>query len=217
MQFQNRKSSCLKLIKSMALIFIVLGLSLSMSACEDDDGASAPEDEMTAQDFVDRGWDRFESDNYTAALDDFKGALNMDSRHADALNGAGWASGRLNGQLTQAYNYFRDCLSIDTLRWDGLGGWAFVCYQRELWQEALDKANSLLNSKPRWRFLHESEIDFIDLRLMTSAAYFNLGQYSESYMIIKTYLNPSFETDIDTQSGRRELLEEIERLRLLHG
>ena len=79
-----------------------------------------------------------------------------------------------------------------------------------------ENAELLLEEKPGWRFLHEVTLDFNDVRLMISAAQYNLGNYTESLDTIRM-LNPEFEADVSTVSGRRELLEEIERLRLIHG
>ncbi len=190
-------------------------LIAGVTGCEKDEGDDASQ--MSAQALLERGWDRFENMDYTAALSDFQAVMQQDPNLSDGWNGAGWSTGRLNGRLGESENYFAGCLQRDTTRYDALGGWAFVAYQSNDYISALNKADSLLHRRSGWRFLHQPDIDYHDVRLMMAAAYYNLEEYANSLNVVVLYLNPSFEADTNTSAGRRELLDEIERLRQIYG
>ncbi|MDP8228123.1 MAG: hypothetical protein P9M15_01570 [Candidatus Electryoneaceae bacterium] len=199
-----------------SLLAAVCMLLLITVGCSDDDGGTTGP-ELSAQELVDEGWDKFEEDDWNGALTDFRSAIDRDINLSDAYNGAGWASGKSPDGLNNAADYFDVSLQKDTTRYDALGGWAFVVYQQGEWQLSIEKAEYVLHRRPGWRFLHQSSLDFNDLRLMMTTAWCNLDNYDTAYNIVIDYLNPTFETDITTPEGRRELLEEIERLRRIYG
>ncbi len=200
----------------LAAVVLIGCLSLTFTGCGGEDGgAQGPE--LTADEFVEIGWEAFERYDYASALEHFQAAIGRDATHSDALNGAGWSSGRLPGMMETAADYFARSLASDTTEYDALGGWAFVEYSLEEWHSALNKADSLMHRRPRWMFLHEPTVDFHDIRLLAAKVHYNLGDFTASLDVIVTYLNPSFEADITTEAGRRELLEEIARLGQLYG
>ena len=202
-------------IKRLLTAALALMLIVSLGGCsKDDDGAGS---QLSTLALIERGWDSFENMDYTAALNDFQEVMLQDQNLSDAWNGAGWSAGRLNGRLGESAEYFAGCLQRDTTRYDALGGWAFVAYQSADYNGALQKADSLLHRRSGWRFLHQPSIDFHDVQLMMAAAYYNIEDYASSLNVVVLYLNPSFEADINTTAGRRELLDEIERLRQIYG
>ncbi|MBM3329952.1 MAG: hypothetical protein FJY67_10880 [Calditrichaeota bacterium] len=170
----------------------------------------------TAAEALAAGWDAFETGDYATAHSNFTEATGLDSRLSDAYNGLGWSSGRMPGRLSEAGTHFGRSLGLDTTRYDALGGWAFAVYQSGDYAAAIAKADSLLRRRPGWRFLHQQTIDFRDVKLMMAAAWYQTGNYSASYAVVQE-LNPAFEADVRTPSGRRELMEEIERLRRIYG
>ena len=196
-------------------VLAVTFIALAIAGCGGGEGAQGPA--LTADELTIAGWEAFEEADYSTALGHFQAALEQDASHSDALNGAGWSSGRLPQRLEQATGYFSRSLASDTTRYDALGGWAFVEYSREEWQSALGKADSLLHRRPRWLFLHEPTLDFRDVRLLSAKIYYILGDFDASLEVIVTYLNLTFEADVSTEAGRRELLEEIARLGQLYG
>ena len=48
-------------------------------------------DPTTAVGYANRGWDRFEDDNYSGALSDFNDAIDLDATMGEAYAGQGWA------------------------------------------------------------------------------------------------------------------------------
>lgn len=198
------------------IIPLITGLVLILGGCGDDnnDPISAGD---TPQDVLDRGWIEFEAGNYNAALTDFQTAFERDGTLADALNGSGWASGRMEGNLNEAEDYFSGCLAQDTTMYDALGGWVFIAFQQGNWEGTISKADSLLHRRPGWRFLHEPTIDFYDIYLVIATSYCKFGDYQSALNIVVTYLNPEFEADIVSALGQRELLDEIERLSRIYG
>ncbi len=189
-------------------------LAVGLSGCGGNDEETAP---LAPANLLAQGWDYFENADYVSALNSFRNAFEDNATRVDAYNGAGWSAGKGGGTLTEAADYFRRSWQLDPSHYDALGGWIFVEYQQGGYQSAVNKALSLMNSKPGWRFLHQPSIDFIDIRLVLAASYFYLGEFEQSLQVVKDYLNPSFEADVQTREGQRELLEELERLRGIHG
>ncbi len=205
------------LYRIAGICILAIGLALTTVGCGDDDPSTGPA--LTNDEILDLAWEKFEEGDYSGALAEFQAVTHNDAQMSDGWNGAGWSSARLIGGLNDAAGYFDTALQQDTARYDALGGWAFVVYQQGDWDEAVVKAEALLHRRPGWRFLHEPSLNSDDVYIMIAAAYYNLGgddNYASSYAAVRE-LNPAFETDISTPAGRRELLNEIERLRRLHG
>jgi len=199
------------------LLLTSLTVAIFGVGCSDDEDPTSNEN-LTPTQQVEQAWNYFEEREYTQALREFEDALSRDGRLSDAWNGKGWALGKIpNSRLDEASFAFARALREDTTRYDALGGWAFAVYHQNDWAGAIRKCDSLLYRRPGWRFLHESTLNEDDLQLLKAAAHYNLGEYSSSYEIIVEHLNPAFEADITTPAGRRELLDEIERLRRVNG
>ncbi len=195
----------------MATIFI-----FGISGCSGDDDENV-EETLTTPEYISLGWQLFEVTDYYNALTTFKYAFGSAAENNDAYSGAGWCAGRGADSMNVAAGYFNTAWAGDTTNYDALAGWIFVEYQLGNYQDAIDKSLSLLNSKPGWRFLHETNIDFLDVRLTMAASYYYLGQFTESLDIVITYLNNTFEADVSSRNGQRELLNELERLRGIYG
>ena len=208
-------------LKPALSLLIAVAVLVGFAGCAEDDSPGV-DSELTMADFVDRGWDNFEAGDYLAARADFQTALGRDAGLVDAYNGAGWASGRIIDGLNAAETYFNDCLARDPSKWDAVGGLTFIKLQSAdldsaRLRAALDLGSQLLTAKPRWRFLHDSNLDYKDVLLALAAAWYVLGDYQASYDIVVGRLNPSFEADVSVPTGRRELFAEIERLRQIYG
>lgn len=207
-----------KLMKSIAFYCISsIALIILLWGCSSDD--NNPSETLTAQEVVEIGWTKFENHNYIEAKTEFETAIEMDGNLADAQNGAGWATGRIPGGLQDAKSFFERAITLDSTEFDAKGGLIFIDFQLGEWRQVLKQVDSLLTRLPGWRFLHEPTIDFRDLILTTALCHYNLGEYAKAMEIIlnNSYLNPQFDADISTDSGRRELLEELERLGVIHG
>jgi len=200
-------------LQVISVIAIYGGLFVGCAKDDDDGDGQA----QTAAELTSAGWVKFESGDYVAAAANFQSAVDRNANYSDAYNGLGWTTGRIQSRLNESGGYFARSLALDTTRYDALGGWAFAVYQEGRWGSALSKADSLLRRRPGWRFLHEPTLDFRDMWLMVAAANYNLADYAAAYRAIVEHLNAGFETDINTPAGRRELLEEIERLRRIYG
>jgi len=196
-------------------MFASLGLLLMAAGCGEDEGPSGPK--TTARDEVAQGWKYFADANYQAALEAFTRAIQLDVAHSDAHNGAGWSSGKIPGLLNQASDHFTRSYSLDTTRYDALGGWSFVLYQQQEWVATIAKSDSLLRRRPVWQFLRQPSIDFHDVWLIVASSNCHLGNYERALEIIRIYLNPPFDADATTPAGRREILDEIERLGSIYG
>ena len=199
----------------ITIFLMVLGLMVIAIGCGEDGGPSGPE--VTAESLVEDGWELFAAEEYEAALDRFLDATEKNHNYSDAYNGAGWCSGKIPGLLSEASNHFARSFGLDTTRYDALGGWTFVVYQSGQWDAAIGKADSLLHRRPVWQFLRQPSIDFHDIWLVEASAYCHLGNYDRALEIIIEHLNNSFDADPSTPAGRREILDEIERLGRVYG
>jgi len=202
-------------LRLLVLAASVLSVTVFSGCSSDDDSSGTPV--LTPAEQVEQGWTFFETGEYAKALAEFKAALAKDGTLADAQNGIGWTLGRIPDSLSHAPQWFDRSLRQDTTRYDALGGWAFAVYQLGEWQTAIDKSDYLLRRRPGWRFLHEPTLDETDIRLMQAGANYYLGNYSASLDLVVAHLNSAFEADVSTPTGRRELLDEIERLRRVYG
>jgi tetratricopeptide (TPR) repeat protein len=142
-------------------LVILLPLTLGIVACDNGDDPKA-NDELGVEEIIDLGWNYFSENNYSDALELFEAAISRSGNIADAHNGAGWSHGHMRDGLTQATNSFSNSYSIDTTMYDALGGWAFATFELGNWVSAIEKSDSLLNRRPGWRFLHESNTNFHD-------------------------------------------------------
>lgn len=197
------------------VVCLIICLISGIIGCGKDDDVVGPV--VTPDDITGQGWELFERGEYDSSLVKFQVAIESGNTLSDAHNGAGWSTGRIPGMLNNAGGYFERSLELDTSRYDALGGWTFIVYQQDEWETALDKADFLLRRRPTWRFLHESSLDYNDVRILTASANFKLGRYGTSLEIIIKYLNNSFEADTTSPAGQRAILEEIERLSEIYG
>jgi len=190
------------------------------TGCDKDESTSAPE--ITSPDLIYQGWDLFEDSEYQLALDTFLEAIELNVELTDvfrmyAYTGAGWSCGKIVGRLNDAREYFELSKIDDEILVDALGGWIFVEYLLGEWETSISMSELLLEIRPSWHFFHEKTLDFQDIRLIIALSYYNLGNYDSSLEIVNLFFNSSFETDISTPSGRRALLEELERLSEIYG
>jgi len=199
----------------LAAVALILSPLFLASCGKSEDNATGPT--VTAQDLVDQGWDHYRNQQWQDALNSFLGAMDKNGNLADAYNGAGWVEGQLAGKLNSAADRFARCLQKDSSRYDAIGGWAFVEYQRNNLQSAINKADSLLHRRPLWKFLHQQELDYNDVYLMKAKSQFLLGRYADSYQTVVEHLDSEFSADINTSFGRQQLSDEIERLERIYG
>lgn len=205
-----------RVIAGFLIPLLLLTAVLFVTACDKTEDSPTGSD-MTAQDHIYEGWKRFEEQRWDDALGSFQAAMGSNGNLADAWNGAGWTEGQQTGKLASAANRFAVCLQKDSTRYDAIAGWAFIEYQQNRWQSAINKADSLLHRRPRWKFLHQQQLDFYDIHLMKAKSHYLLGEYTASLDVIKNLLNPEFTADVSTPFGRQLLSDEIERLERIYG
>jgi tetratricopeptide (TPR) repeat protein len=220
MQSVFKRSNKRKLFLSGCLCFILLLFLTIFTGCEKEESISTPE--VTSPDLIYQGWDLFEDSEYQLALDTFLEAIELDVELTDgsrmyAYSGAGWSCGKIPNRINDARTYFELSVVDEIILLDALGGWIFVEYQSGEWETAILMSKSLLESQPAWRFYHEKTLDYQDILLIMALSYYNLGEYNLSLETIILHFNSSFEADISTSAGRRELLEELERLSEVYG
>ncbi len=191
-------------------LILYLLITVMISGCGDTgNGFKPPVKE--AEELVIEGWEKFSYRGYANALEKFKEAITLNADYADAYNGAGWSNARLT-MLTDAINYFTQCLAIDRNFTDAQAGMAFVYNAQKSYQASIDQANSALTGNPAWSFGHDQSLSYLDLRVILAENYFALGNFTGSLNQVRL-LNPSFTSDVNSFEGKTALAEEIERLR----
>ena len=148
---------------------------------------------------------------YTLALNNFKEAIRASDTYIDAYNGAGWTSARLQ-QLSQAADYFSQCLNLDANYNDGLAGNAFLAHARKEYQTAIDNGNKLVANDSNWNFSHDSNIDILGIYLVLAESYFALEDFTNSLLQVQK-IDPTFSVDVSTYEGKAKLADKIEALR----
>ena len=104
-------------------------------------------------------------------------------------SGGGWVSLRL-GMPGQANNNFIaalglyapyiDSLGLTYVHIEILGGYAFTLQALANWVQSNERATSTLALSPTWSFTHDTQFNYLDLRLVRVENNFNMGQFQAS-------------------------------------
>ncbi len=191
-------------------LLLLVSISLAFFACETSNGTDP---DLTADELTQQGWDKFETGDYSEALDNFEKAIEKDNQFTDAHNGAGWASGRLT-LLSDGASFFNNCLSLEPNYTDAIAGLAFIKNAQKEYQQAINMANNLLSVDDQWVFGHDTDINYRDLHLVLAECYFAILDFQNALNQVQK-LDPSFGADLDlsTYEGRAALAAKIERLK----
>jgi tetratricopeptide (TPR) repeat protein len=203
----------MNLVKTHTLA-VLLVVALLLVGCGGDGGTGPPPPPPPT--LVQLGWAAFEQADYVTAADKFQQAITKNPSNAEAHNGFGWASMKL-GNLQNALDGFAGALSNGHNGADPHVGRAIVL--RDLtpvdYNAAIQAANSALAIDPDYKFHHDPELDWQDVRLILAQSHFALGQYVEANDQVgllggnaQDPLSPTFVAD---------LLAELERLGDLIG
>lgn len=153
----------------------------------------------------------------------------------DALSGIGWttikdiqpASGTLafnNGlQIVEDLENMNppvDSLVISAFRAELLAGYAILLQTTEDWQQSTERVSALLDVDANWQFAHDSQINYLDLRLIRAENYYYLADFPASRdeaLALNTILNyqpglSASDFNLATIEGRAALIELIEAL-----
>jgi len=198
------------------LLLLAVGVALgSVSSCGnecEDCGRIIPD----APDLVGAGWTAFESGDFDEAGTRFESAIARDPADNEAHNGLGWANLR-RGLLDEAAANFDVALANGFSGADANAGRTIALrdLQPADYQGSIDAAVAALAIDGAFVFVHDTNLDWMDLRLIMAQSYFALGEYGNANaqvgLIGGTMQNPALPTFVT------DLLAELDRLGDLVG
>lgn len=204
-------------LKSFLAAVLTLGI-IGLSGCGGDNGNGPTGPSLAA------AWAKFESGNYSMAVEIFHAVIAADSGTADAYNGLGW-SFAFSDQFDSAMHYFEVASNMDTMAIDPLAGMSAINLAEGDYTESIALAANALALDSNWTFQHADGIDNQDLHLIMAEAYFALGEsrYPDALARVK-FLDPTCTLspdDSETWNGHptyaAALLKKIEALEAVIG
>ena len=144
-------------------------------------------------------WDLFKSKNYAESTLKFQDAINKstvnavyDSIGEESTHGRGWArlfAQESNDYAQAAYNDFLNCYTTgllssnsdnDALAGISISGVLIVSQAAGHYDNIVVAATTLLDNVSNYKFSHNSNIDYKDVRYALIQAYFNLSNFAEA-------------------------------------
>ncbi|GBE30468.1 MAG TPA: hypothetical protein ENH10_06305 [Bacteroidetes bacterium] len=190
-------------------VVLILGFSLMFIGCPKDDNPP-PSEDLDPVTLVRMGWSSFEALDYIEAYGFFEEAVRKDSNFPDAFSGAGWTAYEM-ADLEAAREHWEAGLVIDAANFDIRAGMGFLEYESGNYSESVVMFSGLLVDNYNYRFTHLSGLDYFDIHVTLAMDYYMQDLMAESLLEVQ-FLNPIFDTDVNTSEGVDELIVEIERL-----
>jgi len=201
--------------RSLLACIILVAFMIGCSA-ENNNGVEPGDDPAPDPTLVQLGWAAFGAGQYDTAEQLFTQAATEDATNHEAHNGKGWALLRLDN-LAGAIVSFDAALNNGFAGADPHVGKAILL--RDLrpvnYAAAITEANTALSIDSDYAFVHDTELDWKDVRLILAQCYFATGQYDEANsqvgLLGGTMQNPASDTFVE------DLLAEIQALGELIG
>jgi len=124
---------------------------------------------------VSAGWEDFQAEAYADALLHFAAAAVREGTHAPAYLGEGWCRAFLD-ELDAARISFLQANSLGLSSQHANAGLSLVYRELGTWNEAITRAETVLNHNPAWALPWRTSIDFSDLRLTIAQCAYRLGE-----------------------------------------
>ena len=147
---------------------------------------SPTEPDVDVSEFIAKGWQFFEQTppDYSSALQQFSLAIAANSESVEAYTGRGWTYSRIafgfgDNNYTLARDTFKQATSCISTAYDAWEGLAFVEIVLNEYENAITSAKTVIVGDPLYVFIHDTDINITDLKLIAAQAYFYLGNYLE--------------------------------------
>jgi hypothetical protein len=108
------------------------------------------------------------------------------------FTGGGWVGLKLSS-LNGSNSNFLTAVNMISDYPDAIGGHAFALQAIEYWVQSNEKVATTLSLDPLWEFTHETQINYLDLRLLRAENYFNLEKFELSLteaLTLNAIVNP---------------------------
>lgn len=135
------------------------------------------------------------------------------------FSGSGWLATK-SGNPESGNANFSAALAVDPGFIEALGGHAFALQAMQNWVMSNERVTATLALDPSWAFTHDTQINYLDLRLLRTENYFNMGEFQASLdeaLALNAIVNPSTpltpdEFNLATVEGRAALAQLINEL-----
>ena len=143
---------------------------------------------------ISKGWNQFESGNYSESLNSFAEAMNQarissvyDTIYDKAMHGVGWSllfNRGTNDYALAAYNNFFNCINNNLLHmntyYDVLAGLSIsgvLALEKTSATLIISAANNVLSEYPNYEFTHKKSVNYKHVRMSKIQAHYYIGQY----------------------------------------
>jgi tetratricopeptide (TPR) repeat protein len=203
----------------MKKIIIYLLLPMMLSCGGGNIGETiGPAQQQTIYDIVRDGWYYYELSQYDLALSKFTHAANINNTFEDAFNGLGWTYLALQN-ITVSMSNFEKMTTLNSTLIDGWIGKAFANFELGMYEESNNSINTAISTDstlfdliiPDYIFSHNIIVNQKAVRTIMALNYFYLGDFEQSYFILRKYLN-NVSLNTNAKDFPEKLLKELEKL-----
>lgn len=163
------------------------------------------------EELVDDGWIAFENGDYSLSRSIFLDAIDAYGKNAKGYSGLGWSYMKLDS-IYESISSFDRAISLDTELMEAYAGISLIDMD---YNNVIDKATVLIDSRPDYVFSHDSSVTIEDIYLSRAHAYICRGNFSLALYDVQS-VDPDFNADISTQQGRLALVQKLEELLLVY-
>lgn len=175
------------------------------------DGATNPPPDLSDQEVLQAGWDAFASQDLAAATSQFRELLARGVLIPHAHDGLGWSFAYANAPDSARVHFQRAASAgADTAGiGDEVRAGLAVAFDALVEPVACLAATDTLTAG--WVFLRDPALTRDDLIALRAVSYYALSQFAASLVEVQR-LDPIFDCDVQTPSGRMQLAARIEAL-----
>ncbi len=176
--------------------------ALLVAGCGGDDDnqtpVTPPDEPDTAAEYTDRGWGRFEVENYSGSLGDFNAAIFLDKTYGEAHNGQGWtrlSQATSRNSMRGAVDSFVNAILNGENGADVLAGRAAAnlgAGSTSL-EAAIVDAQAALVVDAEFVFIHRPSFNAVDLHLIDAFAKAGQADYSGALSVADLVLDSGIE------------------------
>jgi hypothetical protein len=175
---------------------------------------------ITAQQAMDLAVQHFKAADYALSLSHFKLVTRKDEPafYSDAFLGQGFSKMRYNSSSDDlGYNDFLQSLAFDNSNTAAIAGLSLLEFaQNRNYDEAILKANELLQKDGDFIFKYDTNLDKNDILLNKALSQFNLKNYEACLQTVQT-LDSSYTADSNSSDFAQQLLDKLNELILFYS
>lgn len=199
------------MLKKFMITVMILSCILIIS-CGGGDGDSSTDpgiNDMSSDDLLSKGWQKFSGNDYIDAIDYFDKLIERNEYITDAYCGRGWSYMYLD-ELNIALSNFNHCLmnapGFEVLN-DCSAGLSFVFDAMDNPEKCIEYSDAVSSE---WSFQYK-DINYEDILLLRALNYYAMGDFDESLDELQKIF-PTFTPDVSTVEGRAALADKLEEL-----